>query len=156
MKSVVPIRHTFCAATLGVAISISGPVLAGEKDGAEATVAAFHAALRRGDAPGAMKLLASDAFILESGSAETRDEYERHHLPEDIAFARSVNTTRSIVGTQVEGNVACVIATNRIKGSFAGREVNSNGTELTILTKTSEGWRIRAVHWSSRQLKEKD
>ena len=37
-------------------------------------------ALRRGHAKAVMELLAPDAKILESGAAQTRAKYERHHL----------------------------------------------------------------------------
>ncbi len=117
-------------------------------------VDAFHKALANGDAKGAMELLAPDAVILESGSAETRDEYQRHHLAEDIAFSRAVPSKRATLALQIEGNVAWITSTGRTTGTFKGQPVNSVGTELMVLTKSSAGWRIRAIHWSSHEAKE--
>ena len=56
------------------------------RDSAEvvAVVARFHGALASGDSAAALGLLDRDAIILESGAAETRDEYRSHHLPADI------------------------------------------------------------------------
>jgi ketosteroid isomerase-like protein len=118
-----------------------------------AAVDEFHDALRRGDAKVAMELLAPDAVILESGAAETREEYEKHHLAEDIAFASAVQTTHSVLSAQIEGNAAWMVSTSRTCGSFHGREINSVGTELAVLMKSLKGWRIRAIHWSSHDAK---
>ena len=119
---------------------------------ARAVVEAFHAALQRGDGKAAMELLAADAVILESGSVETRAEYEAHHLQEDIRFAQTVRNTRSDVHVAVEGNAAWLISRSRAEGSFEGKPVNSSGVELAVLTKTRNGWRIRATHWSSHKV----
>jgi ketosteroid isomerase-like protein len=117
------------------------------------TVEAFHGTLQRGDEKAAMELLAPDAIILESGSAETRAQYEEHHLKEDIAFARDIKSDRSVLSVKIEGDVAWLVSTNRSNGSFRGREINSVGTELVVLTKSAKGWRIRAIHWSSHDTK---
>ncbi len=124
-----------------------------KEDSAEVTAAVekFHAALRKGDANAAMELLAPDAIILESGSAETRAEYEEHHLAEDIVFSRAVPSTRSTIAVHIEGNGAWITSTSIVRGNFNGREVNSAGTELMVLTKSPAGWRIRAIHWSNRK-----
>ena len=122
--------------------------------GAEAITAAvngFHDALRRGDSKAALNLLAPDAVILESGSAQTREEYAREHLAEDIAFVKAVPGTRSMLSIKQEGNVAWTTATTQSAGTSNGREVNSAGVELMVLTKTKAGWRIRAIHWSSHR-----
>ena len=116
-------------------------------------VTGFHEALRVGDAKGAMELLAPDAIILESGGSETRDEYEKHHLAEDMAFSRTVTTTNANPTCRIEGNTAWVSTTGRATGTFDGREVNSAGAELMVLTKSDAGWRIRAIHWSSHAIK---
>jgi ketosteroid isomerase-like protein len=129
--------------------------LAAETPNVTAVLDSFHDALRRGDGKAAMDLLASDAIILESGSAETRTEYEQHHLKEDIAFARAVASVRSVLKVQIEDGVAWLLSTSLTRGSFRGREINSEGTELAVLTKSAQGWRIRAIHWSSHETKRK-
>ena len=121
-----------------------------------ATVNGFHDALRRGDAKAAMELLAPDVVILESGSAQTRAEYAREHLAEDIAFVKAVPGTRSKLSIKQEGNAAWTTATTQSVGTFNGREINSAGVELMVLTKTELGWRIRAVHWSSHKMTKAD
>jgi ketosteroid isomerase-like protein len=120
-----------------------------------AAVDAFHEGLKRGDEKAVMALLALDAMILENGSAETRSEYEQHHLKQDIAFAREVQNNRSVLSIRLEGNTAWIVSTSRTRGSFHGRQVDSTGSELMVLTKSLQGWRIRAIHWSNHEAKQK-
>lgn len=119
-------------------------------DSAAAAVAAFHEALARGDSTAALALLAPDAVILESGDLETLAEYRSHHLPADIAFVRAVPSTGEAPTVVLAGNIAWVTSTSRSAGTFQGRAVNSQNAELMVLSRDSGGWRIRAIHWSSR------
>ena len=101
-------------------------------------------------------LLAPDAIVLESGAAQTREEYEKHHLAEDIAFSRAVATNSSTPAVHIEGNAAWVSSTSRVTGIFNGREMNSAGAELMVLTNSTAGWRIRSIHWSSHKMTKAD
>ena len=152
----VMLGKTFSIAVLFVLLVV-GPTGAGSvPSDAEAITAAvngFHDALRHGDSAAALNLLALDAVILESGSAQTREEYVREHLAEDIAFARAVSGTRSNLVVKQEGNVAWTSAAIQAIGTFNGHEVNSAGVELMVLTKTGADWRIRAIHWSSHDMR---
>lgn len=116
-----------------------------------ATVAAFHHALSAGDAAGALALPAPDAVILESGDLETRTEYAAHHLAADIEFSRAVPSQRVTTRVYQEGAVAWVAAVSTSQGTFRDRPVASQGVELLVLSRTAAGWRIRAIHWSSRR-----
>jgi ketosteroid isomerase-like protein len=116
-----------------------------------ATVARFHEALERGDSAAALALLAPDAVILESGGAETVSDYRAHHLPADIEFARAIRSVRNSVRVTVQGDLAWAAGTSTTQGDFRGRPVNSAGAELMVLIRTSDGWRIAAIHWSSRR-----
>ena len=110
----------------------------------------FHAALASGDSLGAMALLAPDAVILESGGVETRAEYQSHHLQGDISYAKSMKTARGPIRVSVRGDVAWASSTSTTTGESRGRQVNSAGAELVVLSRTATGWRISAIHWSSR------
>lgn len=109
----------------------------------------FHSALERGDTSTISTLLARDLLVLESGEIETREQYFAHHLGADIEFARSVRGTRRAVSYTREGNVAWLVSTSTASGNFNGRDINSAGAELMILSRSQKGWQIRAVHWSS-------
>ena len=131
------------------AAATPGPV---QDDSAEvaAAVERYHAALAAGDSAAAVSLLAPDAVILEGGSVETRAEYISHHLPSDIAFARAVWSERGPTRVTVRGDVAWAASSSVTRGEFRGRRIDSVGAELMVLTRTPEGWKISAVHWSSR------
>lgn len=116
----------------------------------EKTVRSFHEALAAGDSNGALQLLAPDVVVLESGGLETREEYQSHHLAGDIEFAQVVTTRRSAIQVTVSGDVAWASSTSETQGNFRKRAVNSTGAELMVLSKTTKGWVIRAIHWSSR------
>ena len=115
------------------------------------TVERYHRALATGDSASAIALLAPDATILESGGTETVAEYRSHHLSSDIAFARAVTETRTPIRVTVLGDAAWATSTSTSTGQLQGRAVNSAGAELMVLRRTSAGWRIAAIHWSSRR-----
>ena len=115
-----------------------------------AVVTGYHAALAVGDSAAALALLASDAIIVESGGVETRDEYRSHHLAGDIGFARVVKGERGPVRVVIQGDVAWATSTSATQGEYRGRQINSVSAELMVLSRSSRGWQIRAIHWSSR------
>lgn len=109
----------------------------------------FHGILSTGDTTGIQALLAADLKVLEGGGVENRQEYLSHHLSEDIEFAKSVNEKKTSTSYACDGNVAWLVSTSTSMGTFNGRPINSVGAELMILNRTSKGWKIRAIHWSS-------
>lgn len=113
----------------------------------------FHAALEAGDSATALELLKDDAIILESGTVETKEEYRSHHLPGDIAFARAVRREGGPLRVVARGDVAWATSTSTVHGTYRDRPVNSTSVELMVLERTSRGWRIAAIHWSSRTLR---
>jgi ketosteroid isomerase-like protein len=115
-----------------------------------ATVERFHRALSTADSAGALALLTPDVQILESGGMEDRAEYRSHHLSSDIEFARAVPSQRGPTHVRVHGDVAWATSTSTTQGTFRDRAVNAAGAELMVLVRTPEGWRIAAIHWSSR------
>ena len=111
----------------------------------------FHKALAAGEPDRVMSLLSPDALIVEGGTVQTRDEYQREHLAEDIAYARAVPSTPRDVVIRQEGDVAWVTSTFRLTGEFHDRPVDDLAAETMVLKKTPTGWRIRTIHWSSRK-----
>lgn len=122
------------------------------KESAEviAVVDKFHAALVSGDSSGALQLIADDAVLLEAGSVESRSEYGKNHLPADIEFEKGVSTKRSPIRVVVRGDTAWATSTSDVTGTFQGRDVDFVGAESMVLSREPAGWRIRAIHWSSR------
>jgi ketosteroid isomerase-like protein len=130
------------------------PVSAQTPSGAEAEAVkvldAFHSGLKKGDTAGVMQLLAPDVLLLEAGGIETRAQYEKDHLPADIEFEKAVTTSFKPYRVTVVGDTAWVVSNTDYKGTFRDRAVDSVGVELMVLTRDASGWRIRAIHWSSR------
>ncbi len=117
---------------------------------AVAVVAQMHELMQRADSVGLLRLLTDDVVVLESGGYENRTEFRSHHLPADIEYARAVKSGRQLRSVSVRGDAAWVSSTSTTNGEFRGRVVNSSGAELMVLRRTPDGWRIAAIHWSSR------
>jgi len=147
-------RSLFALAFIAV-LGFSPPAALGQSSAdstdVAATIVRFHGALAAGDSAAALAILAPDAVVLESGSIETGEEYRTQHLPSDIAFARAVVAERGPLRVRVQGDVAWAISASTTVGTFRDRPINSSGAELVVLTRSADGWRIRAIHWSSRQ-----
>ena len=133
------------------------PLLAQAGSGAEAeiqkVVDAFHAGLKKGDTAAVMQLLAPDVLLLEAGGIETRAQYEKDHLPADVEFEKVITTAFKPFRVVVVGDAAWAVNSSDYKGTFRDRAVDSLGVELMVLSKDASGWRIRAIHWSSRPRK---
>jgi ketosteroid isomerase-like protein len=121
-----------------------------EESAVRTVVTRFHSSVSKGDTAAAMAAVADDATFLEAGGIETRAEYEKHHLPEDIKFEKAVPMKRSALRVVVSGDAAWTTCTYELKGTFEGRAIDSIGTELMVLSRGAKGWQIRAVSWSSR------
>ena len=148
-RLVMPLITVVCA--LGaVALHVEAQTTQADSISVAGVIDRYHRALAEGDSAGALELLAPDATILESGGVETREEYRANHLSSDIQFARAVPGTRSPVHVTVHGNVAWASSTSITQGTFRDRAINSAGAELMVLSRATEGWKIRAIHWSSR------
>jgi ketosteroid isomerase-like protein len=113
------------------------------------TASRFHDALRNGDTAAVKNLIASDLRVLEGGEVENRAQYLAHHLAADIEFAKAVRSDRTVVSYTRQGKVAWLVSTSTATGKFNGRDINSVGAELMILSQSQKGWQIRAVQWSS-------
>lgn len=113
--------------------------------------AAFETALASGNAEVASALLAADVLIYESGGQESsRDEYAAAHMKGDMAF---LGASKREVLSRAEGGDnqnAWVSTRSRIIGHHRDKDVDILSTETLVLKKTSEGWRIVHIHWSSR------
>jgi uncharacterized GH25 family protein/ketosteroid isomerase-like protein len=127
-----------------------GTAQASDSAAAVATVEQFHRALANGDSLGALALMTDDVVVLESGGFENRAEFRSHHLSADIEFARATRSERQVRDVTVRSDAAWVSSTSSVQGEFRGRAVNSMGAELVVLVRTPSGWRISAIHWSSR------
>ncbi len=121
--------------------------------GAVAAVAQFHAALKDADSVRAVSLLAEDVMILESGAIQTRSDYLGHHLGADMKGSAGSKAERSVVRVSLAVGSAIVVSRSITPPTGAEGNTGSEMAELMVLSKTANGWQIRAVHWSSRKRK---
>lgn len=131
------------------ALSLAGCTQNTDDVDVRSTLEAFYGAMKNGDTVVAMAQIAEDAQFVESGRLETREEYEKNHLPADIAFEKQVTGKRTPFKVTINGDTAWAIATTEFDGEFDGAPVNFTSAQLAVLSRESEGWRIRSIHWSS-------
>ncbi len=150
----LPLVAAIVAVVAGLAYSNNAraeiPVANPDSAAIVAAIDNYHDALSKGDSARALTILADDAVVLESGGIESRSEYRSHHLSSDMAFAKAVKSVRSPLTVIVDGNTAWTAGTSTTVGQFNGRAINSAGAESMVLTRTRDGWKIRSIHWSSR------
>jgi ketosteroid isomerase-like protein len=147
-------RQVFARGLLvAVVVSLTGCTAQAPPSESEvvAVVESFYAAIKKGDRAAAMSVIAPDAVFLESGTLETRAEYEANHLPADIDFESQVDGKRGPMQVTFDGNTAWVIATTEYNGTFDGSPVSFVSAQLVVLTRDEGTWRIRTIHWSSRR-----
>ncbi len=119
---------------------------------AEETVQRFHSALAAGDSRAALRLLTPEVVIFEEGGVESsREEYRAHHLQADIEFSRATKLEVLDRHSAVMDRTAWVLTQGRVSGTFRGRKVEADLMETMALEATADGWRIRHIHWSSRE-----
>jgi ketosteroid isomerase-like protein len=138
----------FVATTIGV------PGVAGQQPirvQVTGVIDAFHAALAMGDSVAALSHLAEDVIILETGGIETKAQYRAGHLAGDMSFAAAVPRERGEMLVTIIGDVAWAHSTSITQGRTGDREINSQGAELVVLAREDGNWKIKAIHWSSRQ-----
>lgn len=128
-----------------------GASTANDEADVAAAVKAFQTAMDTGDAATVMQYIADDALMMEGGTIENRMQYEKDHLPADLDFAKGMTAKRMPVKQDVRGDVAWVRTSTEFTGTFQEQPLSLLGLETMVLTREPEGWRIRALHWSSRR-----
>lgn len=145
----VMLTGVFASALIGARSGTLAISVDADSAAVTAVIDRYHRALSNGDTVIAVSLLANDAMILESGDVETRDQYRSHHLSADIEFARAVPSMRGPVRVVIHGDAAWAISISTTRGSYRGRIIDSQGAELMVVTREHDGWKVRAIHWSS-------
>ena len=148
------VRQGVLLGAASVALLIGGDGAAAQQGESQAVIEvvdAFHEALASGDSTTALSLLAEDVIILESGGAETKQEYRSGHIRGDMRFAQAVPRERGEVHVQIAGEAAWAHSMSVTQGQMGDRQINSMSAELMVLARIEGRWQIKAIHWSSRQ-----
>lgn len=111
----------------------------------------FHSALAAGDERAVSRLLDSSVLIMEGGNVErSLEEYASHHLKADAKFMRSMKYQLERQSGDSVGDLAWVASEAALEGESKGKRLDLVSTESLVLRRTSAGWRIVHIHWSSR------
>lgn len=115
------------------------------------TARRFHEALSSGDPSKVKALLDPSVLVLESGGAErSRAEYAAHHLGADMEFLRTVSPKLQRQSGNTVGDLAWIASESRLTGTTNDRPVDLLSTETLVMQRSSGGWKVVHVHWSSR------
>lgn len=114
-------------------------------------VEGFHEALAARDSTAVDAMLLPEAVILESGNLETKKEYFGHHFGADAAFLENMDREIERRRVRIEEGAAWVSTTSHLSGTYNGESLDLDSAELMVLRETPEGWRVAAIHWSSRE-----
>ena len=138
---------------LGGLLAACAPAQPSAKDEADVAAAAkaFQTAMDTGDGPTVMRYIADDALMMEGGTIENRMQYEQNHLPLDLEFAKGMTAKRMPVQQSVRGDVAWVRTSTEFSGTFEGQPLALLGLETMVMTREADGWKIKALHWSSQR-----
>ncbi|MBB6094962.1 mono/diheme cytochrome c family protein/ketosteroid isomerase-like protein [Povalibacter uvarum] len=116
-----------------------------------AVVIALHDALSGGHARKVEALLDPNVLILEGGNVErSRKEYAAHHMPSDLKFMQALTYKLERQSGDTVGDLAWVVSEARLTGAREGKPVDLVSTETLVLKKSSAGWKVVHIHWSSR------
>lgn len=160
VRETVSVPESEFVASPGAAIAtLADKIRAGiprQQTGSDSTavitaVTAFHDALAAGDSTAALRLLADDAVILENDSVFVRDTWRSARLPTAVRYARAVRVNRTIQSVTTGESAAWIATTIEATGTYREQPVNAVGTELFVLSRDGEIWRIRALHATSHE-----
>ncbi|NWG93201.1 MAG: nuclear transport factor 2 family protein [Parvularculaceae bacterium] len=120
-------------------------------------VDAFAVALAAQNEALVKKLLAEDVIIAEGGRAgRSLDEFRKVDMGADMQFMSGVKTTLKKRDEIVAGDMAIVISESETKGTDVTKPVHAMMMETMVLTRDGDAWRIRHIHWSSKDLSDAD
>jgi ketosteroid isomerase-like protein len=153
MKTLFTSKLVSMAAVLLALVSIPACGKSTDEDAAavRTTLESFYAAMKNAENATAMSFIAEDAVFVESGRLETREQYEKNHLPSDISFEKQVTGKRAEWDIKIKDDTAWAITTTEYDGIFDGGPVNFTSAQLAVLTRDADKWMIRSIHWSSRR-----
>lgn len=156
------VRSISLATFLFLSAVAAGPAVAQATTSAQAmqsseneatlTVDAFMTALENNQLEAARQTMTPNAVVIANGTVlGTRDGYIDGAAKADAAAMKSVRS-RELVhrDSQVGAQLAWVVSEKRMLGDAAGQMRALVLTETFLLAKTSSGWKISGIHWSSR------
>lgn len=127
----------------------------GDESAVRAVLARFKSAIERLDATGTETLFTEDSAVFETGGVEgTYLEYLAHHLGPELAAFRTFEFSDYTVAVRIEGDLALATETYNYRiEPKTGETAKRKGVATSVLTRTSDGWKILVLHNSARKPK---
>jgi len=148
-------RTTFMALALaltgGASSAVGAQSALSDSAGAVSAVEGFHAALAGADSVRAVTVLADDILIIEAGAIQTKADYLGGHLAGDMKASQGAKGERTVLKVSIVGDAAYIVSKTVTPPTGAQGSTGSELAELMVLSRASGGWKIRAIHWSSRR-----
>ena len=76
-------------------------------------------------------------------------EYISGHFHGDSAYLAAIDRDQKSSDLKIVGDVAWLVSTTHMHGTYREREVDSISVETLVLHLSDSKWEIAAVHWSS-------
>lgn len=126
-----------------------------EEDAVRKVLNNYKTAIEKLSTTGVADLFVKNSEILESGSQEgTISTYLGHHLGPELKEFKSFKFSNYTVKVEVKGNYAFSTEDYIYTiGLQDGKEIKRKGVASSVLEKTTEGWKIKSTHSSSRAAK---
>lgn len=126
-----------------------------DESAVRAVLARYKSAIERLDATGTETLFTEDSAVFETGGVEgTYKEYLVHHLGPELAAFRTFAFSDYTVAVRIEGDLALATETYNYRiEPKTGETATRKGVATSVLTRTSEGWKILVMHNSARKPK---
>jgi ketosteroid isomerase-like protein len=142
-------------ATTSHAPTTNAPLSPAEK-AATQVVDSFMVDIATSQFEAARQLMTPDAVVLANAQVlGNRDAYIAGPAKRDAA-ALGATTQRELLhrNVKVGADLACVVSEKRLHGTPPGAQAALDilVTETMLLSRTSSGWKIAHIHWSTRQV----
>lgn len=121
----------------------------GDEASVRKTLDTYDQAVSKKDVETVRILLAPDLLLYEHSVRNdgAKDAFGNHLKPE-ILEGEGLQLSFSELRVTASADLALVTRQYRVRGTVAGRAIDSSGNETQVWKKTAEGWRILHIHYS--------
>lgn len=151
----IQIKKTAFIFSLLIAIVVKGYSQTSDTEAVKKVLNSYKSSIENLSVSGISELFVKNSEIIESGSIEgTIDTYLEHHLGPELKEFKSFKFNDYTVNVELSSNFA--FSTEKYVYLITlkdGREIKKRGVATSVLEKTTQGWKIRSTHSSSRNTK---
>ena len=141
-------KHPYLAFLLAAALPASASPTTAE-DSLRKTLAIYDEAVAKKDVETVRTLLAPELLLYEHSVRNdgAKDAFENHLKPE-ILEGDGLELSFSDLRVTANSDLALVTRQYRVKGTFEGKAVDSNGNETQVWKQSDGHWKLIHIHYS--------